>query len=92
MPKPDQRRQPRSPIHTAVEVVDIESGVDFHAESIDVSSNGLSFHAPMEPAMGAEMEVTLPTQGTRPARFTVLRIDVRGSGFDVSGSLEPLRA
>lgn len=85
----DQREHPRSPIHTAVEVIDIESGVDFHAETIDVSPQGLSFHAPMEPALGAEMEVTLSHVGTPRAFFTVLRIEPQGSGFNVSGSLKP---
>ena len=84
----DQRRHPRSSIHTPVEVVDIESGVDFHAESIDVSPGGLRFHAAMEPALGAEMEVTLRDVGTRPTKFVVTRIQVRGTGYDVAGTLK----
>lgn len=86
----DQRQHPRSAIHTAVEVIDIESGVDFHAVSIDVSPRGLSFHAPMEPALGAEMEVTLPNVGTSAVQFKVLRVEAVASGFNVAGSLEPV--
>lgn len=88
MYQPDQRSRSRSPIHTRVEVVDVESGVDFHAESIDLSSNGLAFHAPMEPALGAEMQVVLPALGTGPVGFTVLRIDAAGGGFNVAGVLD----
>ncbi len=85
----EQRQHPRSSIHTAVEVIDIESGVDFRAETIDVSPHGLSFRAPMEPAVGAEMEVTLSNVGNPPAHFTVTRVEPVGNGFNVAGVLKP---
>ena len=88
----DQRRHSRSLIHTPVEVLDIESGVDFHAESIDVSPGGLAFHAPMEPALGADMEVTFANYGTGPARFIVTRIERRAGGYDIAGTLQTTRA
>jgi hypothetical protein len=84
----EQRQHSRSSVHTPVEVVDIESGIDFRAEAIDLSPAGLSFHAPMEPAMGAEMEVNLPFIGTA-GRFTVLRITQTSTGFHVAGVLKP---
>ncbi|MBK7859227.1 MAG: PilZ domain-containing protein [Archangiaceae bacterium] len=85
----EQRQHPRTPFQTTVEVIDIESGVDFLAESIELSPRGLSFLAPMEPALGAEMEVTLRRVGTAPARFTALRIDQTPRGYVVAGSLDP---
>lgn len=83
----EQRRAPRTRLDATIEVVDIESGIEFRAETIDTCSAGLSFRAPMEPAMGAELEVTL--EGQPRAAFKVLRISPSDEGFDVAGELKP---
>ena len=85
MPQQDQRSDSRRKLDADLYVVDIESGVEFRAEAIDTCRGGLAFHAPMEPALGAEMEVTMP--GGAPSAFKVLRIDATGRGFNVAGQL-----
>jgi hypothetical protein len=87
MPRHDQRSDVRIALESDVYVVDIESGVEFHADAIDTCRGGLSFHAPMEPALGAEMEVTFP--GRPATAFRVLRIDMASEGFTVAGTLHP---
>jgi hypothetical protein len=85
MPRQDQRSDARQKLDANLYVVDIESGVEFSAEAIDTCRGGLSFHASMEPALGAEMEVTVPGRG--PSAFKVLRIDATGGGYHVAGQL-----
>ena len=84
MSQPNQRRFNRSSIDSPLEVLDIESGIGFRAEAVDVCDGGLSFRAPMEPALGAEMYVTL--DGTA-SEFKVLRIVPGDHGFTVAGAL-----
>ena len=84
MTQPNQRHSSRSSLDSSVEVLDIESGIDFRASGLDVSEGGLSFHAPMEPAMGAQMQVKV---GETAAEFKVLRIEPRENGFTVAGTL-----
>jgi hypothetical protein len=87
MPRSDQRRDTRQPLQTSLQIVDIESGIEFRAESLDTCSGGLAFHAPMEPALGAELEVTFGEPGAPSSAFKVLRINANDSGFDVAGTL-----
>src|SRR4051812_17457943 len=77
MPRHDQRHDARQKLDADLHIVDIESGVEFHAEAIDTCGGGLSFHAAMEPALGAEMEVTVP--GRSLSVFKVLRISAAAS-------------
>ncbi len=92
MTQPNQRHSNRSSLDAEVEVIDIESGIDFRAEGIDVSESGLSFHASMEPALGAQMQVKLGGGGAAQAEFKVLRIVRDAQGFTVAGtSSVPIR-
>jgi hypothetical protein len=84
----DQRQQERTRHETGVHVVDIESGVEFPAETIDVSRGGLCFHASMEPALGAEMEISFGGRSDSKSLFKVLRIDARTQGYRVAGVLK----
>jgi hypothetical protein len=84
MTQPNQRTSNRSSLDSPVEVVDIESGIGFRASGLDVSEGGLAFHAPMEPALGADMYVKFGA-GTVPSEFKVLRIEPRNNGFTVAG-------
>jgi hypothetical protein len=83
----EQRREARSKLNADLYVVDIDSGIEFRAEAIDTCRGGLSFHATLEPALGADMEVTIPGRAT--SAFKVLRIDAAMKGFNVAGQLTP---
>ena len=85
MTQPNQRQSSRSSLDSPVEVVDIESGIGFRAVGVDVSDGGLSFHAPMEPALGAQMEVKFGDGNAAASEFRVLRIESKEKGFTVSG-------
>lgn len=85
MTQPDQRHSSRSPIARPIDVLDIESGIGFRASAVDVSDGGLAFHAPMEPALGADMYVTLDGSGAQ-APFKVVRIQPTDQGFTVAGT------
>ena len=85
MTQQDQRLSSRSSLDSTVEVVDIESGIGFRASGMDVSDNGLAFHAPMEPALGADMYVKLGETGV-PAEFKVVRIEAKDKGFMVAAT------
>ncbi len=85
MTQPNQRNSSRSSLDSPVEVVDIESGIGFRASGLDVSDGGLSFHAPMEPALGADMYVKFGADTAAPSEFKVLRIEPRNNGFTVAG-------
>ena len=87
MTQPNQRRFNRSSIDSPVEVLDIESGIGFRADAVDVSDGGLAFRAPMEPALGAQMYVTLGDGSGTPSEFKVLRIVPSDHGFTVAGAL-----
>jgi len=86
MTQPNQRHSSRSSLDSPVEVVDIESGIGFRASGVDVSDGGLSFHAPMEPALGAEMYVKVGDPNAAPSEFKVLRIEPHDQGFTVAGT------
>ncbi len=86
MTQSDQRNSSRSSLDSDVEVLDIESGIGFRASGVDISDGGLSFHAPMEPALGADMYVKLGSTPAEPAEFKVLRIEPRANGFTVAGT------
>ncbi|MCU0698981.1 MAG: PilZ domain-containing protein [Myxococcaceae bacterium] len=95
MTTPNQRRFTRLTLeHTSVGVVDVESGVEFTAEGKDLSGEGLRFHAPMEPSLGADMQVLLrgsdPRLSPLRATFRVLRVTKAPSGWDVAGTLHTL--
>ena len=81
MTQPNQRHSTRSSLDSVVDVVDIESGIGFRANVMNVSDSGVLLEAPMEPAMGAEMYVSLA--GTQ-SEFKVLRIKPSESGFTVA--------
>ena len=86
MTKPNQRNSPRTSLDGAVEVLDIESGIEFRASAVNVSDGGLLFDAPMEPALGAQMVVSVPGQASSPQEFKVLRIEPNGPRFTVAVS------
>jgi hypothetical protein len=95
MTTPNHRRFTRLTLEdTSVGVVDVESGVEFTAEGRDLSGEGLRFRAPMEPSLGADMQVIL--SGTAPrlsplrATFRVLRVTKASPGWDVAGTLHRL--
>lgn len=81
----EQRDAERTQVEAAVEIVDVESGVEFSGASRDVSSSGISFSASMEPPVGADMLVTM--QGKK-SMMRVTRVQKAGSGFDVAGRLK----
>ncbi len=93
MTSKDQRRLTRLTLSdTSVGVIDIESGVEFAGEGRNLSTEGLSFLADMEPSIGADMQVVLRAKDPRlaPLRATlkVLRVTRAGEGkWDVSGTL-----
>ena len=77
---------------TSVGIIDIESGVEFAGDGRDLSSEGLSFRAPLEPSLGADMQVVLSGKDTRlpplRASFRVLRVTPASTGgWDVAGTL-----
>jgi hypothetical protein len=88
MPVTELRRSAREQRQQPVHVVDIESGIEFRAETIDTSSGGLSVRASLEPALGAEMEVTFGAKAQRRSLFKVLRINPSESGFRIAGELK----
>jgi hypothetical protein len=85
----EQRHDSRSLLHaTQVSLVDVESGVEFAASGKNLSSGGVAFHADLEPALGADMRVSVG--GARPveAELKVVRVERSPEGgFDVAGRL-----
>ncbi|MBM4780286.1 MAG: hypothetical protein GQE15_21505 [Archangiaceae bacterium] len=92
----NQRRFTRLSLEdTTVGVVDIESGIEFSGNGKDLSSEGLAFRAPMEPSVGADMQVVLRGTDTRleplRASFHVLRVTPVAQGsWHVAGTLHQL--
>ncbi|MBX7098936.1 MAG: PilZ domain-containing protein [Myxococcaceae bacterium] len=83
----DLRRTSRSASERPLEVMDIESGIGFRARGLDASEHGLAFHAPMEPALGAQMYVT-PGDGSGPqTEIEVVRIERQTTGFVVAATV-----
>lgn len=81
--------------NTQVGVVDIESGVEFSGDGRNLSSEGLAFRAPMEPSVGADMQVVLRGNDARlsplRATFKVLRVSkAQLGGWDVAGTINPV--
>lgn len=68
-----------------VEVVDVESGVEFSGAARDLSASGLAFSAAMEPPVGADMLVSL--QGKK-SMMRVTRVERSANGYDVAGRLK----
>lgn len=73
--------------HTTVEVLDLESGVEFEGEASNLSGSGLSFRSVMEPPVGADMRVTLQGQEALSAQLHVTRVQPVADGFQVAGRL-----
>ena len=82
----EQRMDDREPLEaTPLNVVDVESGVEFDAEAMNRSGRGLLFHASMEPPVGADLQVTMSGQRSK---VRVLRVEPKGDGgFDVAGRI-----
>ena len=81
----EQRAEERVELSDAtVEVIDVESGVEFQALARDVSGGGLAFRSKMEPPVGADMKVSV--RGVR-ADLRVTRVEKQGDGFAVAGRL-----
>ena len=82
----EQRMDDREPLEaTPLNVVDVESGVEFDGAAMNRSGHGLAFHASMEPPVGADLQVTL--SGER-SKVRVLRVEpTRDGGFDVAGRI-----
>ncbi len=88
MSKLDQRHDARAPLSASLHVVDIESGIEFPADAIDGTGTGLAFRSTMEPALGAELEVTFCESGA-PSLFRVLRVEPKPDGWRIAGELKP---
>jgi hypothetical protein len=76
---------------TTVQVVDVESGVEFRGEGLNVSGGGLSFRSELEPPIGADMKVTLKGARSLSAELKVTRVEKQDSGFAVAGTLSRQR-
>jgi hypothetical protein len=88
----EQRQDDRLTLEdTTVAVVDHESGVEFSGHGHDVSRAGLSFHASMEPPVGAELQVTLRGEQNLVGALQVTRVAAKAGGFDVAGRLSKVR-
>jgi hypothetical protein len=85
----EQRQDDRQDLEaTSLSVVDLESGVEFEGEGKNLSGHGLLFHAAMEPAVGADMQVTLTGEKPMRASIRVLRVEPQArGGFDVAGRI-----
>lgn len=81
----EQRQDDREHLEaTSISVVDLESGVEFEGDGKNLSGQGLLFHAAMEPAVGADMLVTLSGTKSMKARVRVVRVEPRSGGYDVA--------
>ena len=88
----EQRQDDRQHLEdTSIAVVDLESGVEFEGDGKNLSSRGLLFHAGLEPAVGADMQVTLSGQKSMKARIQVVRVSPHAGGFDVAGRITRTR-
>lgn len=88
----EQRQDDRLTLEdTTVAVVDHESGVEFSGQGHDVSSAGLSFHASMEPPVGADLQVTLRGEKNLVGALRVTRVAAKADGFDIAGRLSKVR-
>lgn len=72
---------------TTVQVVDVESGVEFKGEGLNLSGGGLSFSSELEPPVGADMKVTLKGARALQAELRVTRVEKKDSRFAVAGKL-----
>ena len=88
----EQRQDDRQHLEdTSIAVIDLESGVEFEGDGKNVSGRGLLFHAAMEPAIGADMQVTLSGATSMKARIQVVRVQPAAGGFDVAGRITRTR-
>ena len=88
----EQRQDDRQDLDAAsLSVVDVESGVEFEGEGKNLSGHGLLFHASMEPAVGADLQVTMSGKQTMRASVRVVRVEVKEQGFDVAGRITRAR-
>lgn len=88
----DQRQDPRQSLTDAeVRVIDDESGVAFTALGSNLSTSGLAFTAPMEPPVGASMDVTVAGADALRAKLEVTRVRSTDTGFEVAGRLRRKR-
>lgn len=88
----EQRQADRTDLSdTQVDIIDVESGVEFSGEGLNVSCTGLSFRSEMEPPVGADMKITL--KGTRglKADLRVTRVEKKDGRFAVAGQLSRQR-
>jgi hypothetical protein len=82
----NKRQEPRRPLlSTQIAVVDVESGVEFSGSGTDVSDSGISFHSNLEPALGADMSVTVEGVSAANAEMKVTRVQRDAQGFQVAG-------
>jgi PilZ domain len=82
----NKRQEPRRPLlDTQIALVDVESGVEFSGAGTDVSDSGISFHSNLEPALGADMSVTLNGNKALNAEMKVTRVQRDAQGFQVAG-------
>ncbi len=79
----EQRMDDRESLQaTPLDVVDMESGVEFDGSAMNRSGRGLLFHASMEPPVGADLQVTMSGQKSK---VRVLRVEAkREGGYDVA--------
>ncbi len=89
--QPEQRQQPRLHLQgTPVSVVDVESGVEFTADGMNLSGKGLMFHASLEPVVGADMQVTLESDEAKALRASIRVVRVAAhpeGGYEVAGRI-----
>lgn len=88
----EQRQDDRQDLDaTSLCVVDVESGVEFEGAGKNLSGRGLLFHASMEPAVGADLQVTMAGEKPLRASVRVVRVEVKEQGFDVAGRITRAR-
>ena len=88
MNTPEQRQSQRSsPTRAAVSITDVESGVEFNGDVMNVSLGGVMLHAPMQPVIGADLELKFEHPESPMLRLQVVRVERQREGFDIAGHL-----
>ena len=79
-------------VDAKVTIVDMESGSEYNGDAKNLSGKGLMFEAAYQPAVGAELQVTVTSSQSRMpplvAKFTVIRVIERGLGqYEIAGEM-----
>ncbi|QGX41406.1 PilZ domain-containing protein [Permianibacter aggregans] len=79
-------------VDAKVSIVDLDSGAEYHGEAKNLSGKGLMFEANFEPALDAELRVTVASMQSRMpplvASFKVVRVIKKDDGmYEIAGEL-----